>query len=145
MTDMLRRLDDIEARIAISELRSAYCWYTTRGERDLVVDLFADDCVFENHRADGEKPALALGKPALRAYLAKMAPGRRIPVVMNEILSISGDRASGTCVMQSFGGDPFCGHYVDEFVKVSGSWKFSVRRFFPYWPVFKPDESRRSP
>ena len=145
MSDLTKRLDDIEARIAISELRSAYCWYTTRGERDLVVELFTDDCIFENHRAEGEYPARVTGKAALREYLGKMAPGRRIPVVMNEILSVSGDRASGTCVMQSFGGDPFCGHYIDEFARVSGSWKFSVRRFFPYWPVFKPDKTRSIP
>jgi hypothetical protein len=145
MTDFASRLDIIEARFAISELRSQYCWYTTRGLRDEVVGLFTDDCIFQNSRNAHDEPITVTGKAGLREYLSKMKPGRRVPMVMNEIIKVNGDEAEGTCVMQSIGEDGFCGHYIDEFRRVDGRWLFSVRRFYPYWPIFKPDADRRDP
>lgn len=145
MDDLAERITRLEDRNAISELRSKYCWYTTRGERDAVIDLFTDDCLFVNHRGHGERPAEVRGREALRAHLSRMTPGRRIPMVMNEVVEITGTTASGTCVMNALGEDPFCGHYVDGFEKVDGVWKFSVRRFFPYAPIFRPDVERRDP
>ena len=41
--DIEKRLAAVEARFALSELRSKYCWYTVRGLRDQVVALFTDD------------------------------------------------------------------------------------------------------
>jgi hypothetical protein len=145
VNDIIDRLERIEARIAISELRSRYCWHTTRGDRDEVLALFTEDCIFENNRSAGEKPLVITGRAALRGYLSRMAPGRRVPMVTNEVLTVTGDAAIGTCVMQSIGADPFCGHYVDEFRKVAGQWQFSARRFYPYWPIFRPSADYDGP
>jgi hypothetical protein len=145
MNDLHRRLDVIEARIAISELRSRYCWYATRGMRDETLTLFTDDCFFENHRTAGGTPVSARGKPALREFMGWMRPASRVPLVTNEVTQVNGDTAEGSCVMQSVGDDGFCGHYVDAFLKLGGVWLFSSRRYFPYWPVYNPSPDRRAP
>ncbi|HSV79428.1 MAG TPA: nuclear transport factor 2 family protein [Ramlibacter sp.] len=145
MEDIEKRLAAIEARIAISELRSKYCWYTARGLQQDVVALFTDDGVFQNARADAAKPVVVTGTQALRDYFSRMKPARRIPLVTNEVTVIEGDAAEGTCAMYGVGEEGFCGHYVDTFAKVDGQWRFRARRFYPYWPTFHPDPDRRHP
>jgi ketosteroid isomerase-like protein len=140
-----RRLDALETRVAVSELRSKYGWYTVRGQRDAVVDLFTDDGVFENSRNASDGPVVVRGKAALREYFARMKPARRVPLVTNEVTQVDGDIAAGTCAMVSFGDDSFCGHYVDHFRKVDGHWLFSRRQFFPYWPIYRPSSERAHP
>jgi len=139
------RVANLEARNAISELRSAYCWYTVRGEREAVLALFTDDCVFENARNEGEAAQPVVGKQALRDYLSHMRPARRVPLVMNEVTTVTGDTAEGTCAMVSMGDGGFCGHYMDRFVRVGGRWLFQHRQFFPYWPVYRPSTERLHP
>jgi hypothetical protein len=146
MKTLERRIADLEARFAVSELRSTYCWYTTRGEVQAVVELFAEDAVFENSRGTSKAPVIVRGRDAIARHLSSMRPGRRIPLMVNEVTRILDiDRAEGTCVMTNVGEDPFCGHYVDEFVKVEEIWRFSARRFFPYSPQFSPSADRLAP
>jgi len=145
MSDIEHRLAAIEARFAISELRSKYCWYTVRAMKDAVLDLFTDDALFENSRTPASQPVAVRGRAALQDYFARMQPARRVPLVMNEVTQVDGDVAEGTCAMMSVGDDGFCGHYIDQFRKVDGQWRFSSRRFFPYWPMFKPAPDRLDP
>ncbi|MDM0021794.1 nuclear transport factor 2 family protein [Variovorax saccharolyticus] len=145
MATIEERLCALEDRFAISELRSRYCWYTVRALRHEVVELFTEDGVFENARSSEDTPAIVTGRAALQDYFSRMRPARRIPLVTNEVTHIHGDQVEGTCAMTSIGEDPFCGHYIDSFRKVEGRWLFSARRFFPYWPVFKPDKDRQHP
>lgn len=137
------RLQEIEDRFAISELRSTYSWHTVRGDRERLLTLFTVDGVFENHRAPGAGPAIATGQAELNGYFDHMAPARRFPMVMNEVTRITGDEAEGTCMMHSVGDDPFCGHYIDSFRRVDGNWLFSARRFYPYWPKFHPADQAK--
>jgi len=130
----------LEARVLISELRSRYCWYTTRGDRESVVNLFTKDCRFVNHRS-AKNVVTIHGRENLFNHLSEMKPGRRIPMVMNEITSVYTDTASGTCVMYALGEDPFCGHYEDTFKKVDDDWLFSSRSFYPYSPIFRPSQT----
>ena len=143
--DIEQRLNVIEARFAISELRSRYCWYTVRGLKDEVLTLFTDDAVFQNARSESEQPVTVAGKAALAEYFSRMKPARRIPLVTNEVTRVKGDTAEGTCAMLSVGDDGFSGHYIDTFQKVNGQWLFSSRKFFPYWPIYKPDVERTHP
>lgn len=83
MTTIEERLGLLEARNAISELRSTYCWYTARGMRDELVGLFTDDGLFENARSEGADPVRVHGRAQLLDYFARMKPARRIPLVMN--------------------------------------------------------------
>lgn len=145
MDELLKRLEVIEARFALGELRSKYCWYTSRGLKEDVLDLFTEDGIFENHRTPSGEPAVAAGRAELAAYFERMQPGRRLPTVMNEVVRVEDDRAEGTCVMLSVGDEEFCGHYVDEFQKVAGTWLIRKRSFFPYWPSFAPSPNRRHP
>jgi SnoaL-like domain len=145
MTAIEERLAALEARNSISELRAAYCWHTTRAARDALVGLFTSDGVFENTRNAAAPPVRIEGRPALIAFFARMTPARRVPLVMNEVIRVGGDRAEGTCAMMALGEDQFCGHYIDEFRKADGRWLFSRRRFFPYWPDYRPDPERTEP
>ncbi len=145
MNDVATRLQAMEDRIAISELRSMYCWYTARAMKEDVVELFADDAIFENTRGSQASPVRIVGRAALADFFTKMRPGRRIPLVVNEVIQVDGDEAQGTCAMVSFGEDNFVGHYVDKFRRVGGRWLFSHRQFFPYWPDFRPDSQRLHP
>ncbi len=145
MQSLESRIATLEARFALSELRSKYCWHTARGDREAVVALFTVNGVFENHRKPGRVPAVAIGHHEIRAYLSQMAPGRRLPSVTNEVIRIDGDTAQGTCFMSSIGDEPFCGHYIDSFRLHQGQWLFSRREFYPYWPVFAPSPDHTTP
>ncbi len=143
--DLEQRIADLEARVAISELRSKYCWYVVRGMKQDVLALFTEDGVFQNARTANEQPVVVQGRAALDGYFSNMKPARRIPIVTNEVITLNADKAQGTCAMLGVGGDSFCGHYIDAFRKVEGRWLFSARQFFPYWPVYKPDRNRLHP
>jgi len=145
MNDLERRMGILEARYEISALRSKYCWYTTRGMRDAVVALFTDDCLFANARQPDGAVVEVRGHNALSTYLARMRPGRRVPMVMNEVTDVYGDSAEGTCVMQSLSDDPFVGHYIDSFRRTEGVWLFAARRFHPYFPTYYPNADRVDP
>ncbi len=145
MKDFEQRLQVIESRFQISELRSKYCWYTVRGLRDEVLALFTSDGVFENARNEGDAPVRVHGQEALAEYFSRLKPARRVPLVMNEVTHIEGDAAEGSCAMLGIGDDGFAGHYIDQFRRVDGAWLFASRRFFPYWPIYKPDADRRHP
>ena len=139
------RLVALESRNAISELRAAYCWHTVRAAREALVELFTADGVFENTRNAAAPPVRIEGREALVAFFARTTPARRIPLVMNEVIHVDGDAAEGTCAMMALGEDSFCGHYIDDFRKEHGRWLFARRRFFPYWPDYRPDAERKQP
>lgn len=145
MSDLEKRLEVIESRYAISELRSRYCWYTVRGLREELLKLFTDDGVFQNARSEGEAPVMVKGQGALAEYFSRIKPARRVPLVTNEVTTINGDTAEGTCAMLGVGDEGFAGHYIDQFQRVNGAWQFSSRQFFPYWPLYKPDPTRIHP
>ena len=145
MRSIEERLSDIEVRNAISELRAAYCWHTVRAARLPLVELFTEDAIFENTRNASAAPVRIVGREALLAFFTRMTPARRVPLVMNEVIRVQGDRAEGTCAMMSLGEDSFCGHYIDDFRKVGDRWLFAHRRFFPYWPDYRPSPDRSDP
>jgi hypothetical protein len=145
MTLLEQRVEALEARNAISELRAAYCWHTARARREALVELFTPDGIFENTRDAAAEPVRVEGRDALFAFFSRMTPARRIPLVMNEVVRIAGESAEGTCAMMALGKDHFCGHYIDDFRKAGGRWLFSRRRFFPYWPDYRPDPMRVDP
>lgn len=143
MHDIEARLAVLEAKNAISELRSKYCWFTTRGDAAGILSLFTEDGIFQNIRGgkDGA-PLVIAGKAALTEYFARAKPARRVPATLNEVTEVTGDTATGTAVMTNFTDEPFCGHYIDDFEKIDGVWKFKVRRFYTYWPIYSPAPDR---
>jgi hypothetical protein len=101
-TDLEARIDALESRAAIDELRSRYAWHAMRGDAAGVASLFTEDCVFDG--------------PA--------GPG---------IIEVNGDRATGSCVMETPMAPDFghlVGDYVEEFARIDGKWYFAVRRMY---------------
>jgi SnoaL-like domain len=146
VNDLERRIDRIEARTAVSELRSTYCWYITRGFGKDIAALFTDDGVFQNVRGGvGGQPKIVSGKAALQENFARIQPAMRIPLIMNEVIRIDRNAATGTCAMVAFGDETFSGHYYDEFRRENGRWLFSRREYYTYWPVFMPSPDLQHP
>jgi len=143
---LVRRVESIEARIALSELRAKYAWYIAHGAASEVADLFTEDGIFEMYET-AERVVTMKGRDVIRERLSAVPDGVRVPLVTNEIFSIDGDRARGTCAMHSpvspgqSGG--FGGHYVDELQRVRGTWLFSRRTFYYYWPIYSADRNAR--
>lgn len=139
MTDT-QLLRELAAREEIKELRARYGWHAARGDYDRVAELFTPAGLFEA-TADGRRSAHR-GREAIRAYLAgSIAPGVVFPMIHNEIITIDGDQAFGTCAMQSrspLPGQPgFSGYYHDRAEVCDGRWLFAERRFFFYTPTFE--------
>lgn len=142
-------VDRLESDLAIKELRSKYCWYAARGLAEPVVELFVDDCRFENTDFEG-KPVVTLGKAALLKNLQAIGkPGLVTPLIVNHIVDIDGDTATGTCTMDSAasplpGAPPLVVFYYDTFRRIDGRWYFASRDLRYYRPRYevKPDETR---
>jgi hypothetical protein len=133
-------LRDLAAREEIKELRARYGWHVARGDYDRIAELFTPAGVFEVLN-DGRRTAYR-GREAIRALLAsRAAPGQLFPMIHNEIITVDGDHAFGSCAMQSLSplpGQPgFSGYYHDRFEVREGRWLFTERRFFFYIPVFE--------
>jgi len=134
-----RLLHDLLAREAVRELRARYGWHAARGDYEAIVGLFAPDGMFEV-KYDGARRQLR-GREAIRAFLqATMAPGMVFPMIHNDIVTVEGDEAYGTCAMESRSPDGkggFSGYYHDRARRHEGRWLFSERRWFFYVPEFE--------
>jgi len=135
--------DDVRellVRKEISELRSKYCWYVSRGDYERVVELYTPDGIFD-FAMDGKRVSVK-GTAALRDALARTTfPGVVFPMVHNEISFVDGDTAHGICSMEAKCTAPglpgFSGYYHDKFRVHEGKWRFTERRFFRYFPDFE--------
>ena len=134
------RIRLLEDREAIKELTSRYFWHAVRGETAAMASLFTADGVFDATPAGG--PWVAQGFVNLVKYfdlVMKPVP-TAIPTVHNHIMTIEGDEASGTCVLDTpiggkFGGG-FVGYYKDRYRRENGHWRF-VERLFDNYAVFQ--------
>lgn len=136
--DIISRLDAIEARFQISELRSQYAWYAARGNAENIANLFTEDGVFEMYESEGRIKTL-VGRSTIEAHFKGMRKGMRVPMITNEIVRINGDAARGTSAIlmpiSPSSDRAYGGHYIDDFVKVDGIWLFKRRNFYYYWPT----------
>lgn len=137
-----QRLDILESREQIKELRAQYAWHAARGKIKEVVALFTEDAIFESWAKDQRH--FIRGRTELEALMmaADMKrPCTVVPLIHNDIIEIDGDHASGTCVMQTpvgpDGTDGFTGYYHDVMRREQGRWLFSERRFYLYLPFYE--------
>jgi hypothetical protein len=133
------RLDRIESRAEISELRARYARFAVQGDYRGVAGLFTEDCVFDGPNGPGKR-AVVRGRDNLAAFLAPSI-GRRgsvYPLIHNEIIEIEGDRATGWCMMESPAAPGF-GHivceYHDAFARIDGRWYFAKRTMYLFLPT----------
>ena len=137
-TDILARLQVVEDKLAIYELKAAYCAACDDDHNaDTVVTLFAKDGVWE-------APGLITcdGPDELHAFFSTMGtPGgmrNSAHMVMNPHISIDGDTATGRWrfLMMWTGLLPdggvqyvrIIGTYEDRFVREDGRWLFKSLR-----------------
>jgi hypothetical protein len=127
------RLADVEARLAISDLRARYCHLADQHRWEELAELFTEDAEFH-------ALAAVRGRDALLEYLRGLPQAMDAfwHRTMNETLVVDGDRAEGAayfdapCVVD---GTPMlcAGRYDDEFVRAADGWRFSRRRLHFFW------------
>ena len=126
MGKRLKVLEDIEA---IKVLKVRYCAYCDDNyDADGIASLFTEDAVW-----DGGMRGRAEGREGIRNFF-DMAPQRlpfAVHMVMNPIIEIEGDTATGTWYLfqactfaegdQAVWGSA---RYNEEYMRVDGEWKF---------------------
>ena len=139
MSEIEERVEQLEARLAdladreaIRELTSDYCQRVQRGDVEAVVELFCEDGSIEM------EDTVTRGHEQLRASysqaLAEMTPK---PFIHNHVIELDGDSARGICsveirLVQDGRAHDAAGHYVDDYRKVDGRWRFQRRVFVVY-------------
>jgi ketosteroid isomerase-like protein len=129
-------LEDLETRVRVLEdiedikrLKHRYCGYCDDGyDADALAGLFTEDAVW-----DGRDRGRYEGREAIRQFF-QVAPERlpfAIHMVMNAVIDVDGDRATGTWYLfqpctYADGDQAIWGsaHYNEEYVRVDGQWKF---------------------
>lgn len=123
-------------REAIRELPVRYCHHVWRNEPEQMIELFADECVFDDSAAGGlcTVTGRVVGKDQLlAAYRRSMGPQPSKPFIHNHVVTLdTPDRATGTCYLDlrmphRVDAEPIIGWYDDVYVKVAGRWLFAER------------------
>ena len=131
----------MEERVAIEDLTYFYALYVDTRQLDLVVELFADDGVFDETRSG--LPEVVRGSLELAQYYREsMVPIEGIVhYISNHLISeYSVDQARGTCYVfceaRLKDGSPVrvFGYYDDDYVKIDGKWRFQSRVVVPLLP-----------
>lgn len=149
-TTLAQRVDALESDVAIKELRAKYCWYAARGDAARIVDLFTQNCRFEGPILENGRRDVKIGRDQLLPYLSQSIgkPGLVVPLIVNHVLSVRGDEATGTCAMETavspLPGTPalLC-FYYDEFKRIDGRWYFSSRQLSFYRPEMQLDPGEK--
>ncbi len=97
-----QRLDILESREQIKELRAIYGWHAARGDAQSIANLFTEDGVFEC-LAGGRKRIRSQGRNAIARFIAagNTSPAFVLPMIHNDIIVIEGDNAHGSCAMEN--------------------------------------------
>ena len=135
----LRVLEDVEE---IKRLKARYCGYCDNNyEADKIASLFVEGGVW-----DGGIRGKAEGREAIREFFVNAS--RRLPfavhMVMNPIIEVDGDTATGTWYLfqpctYSEGDRAVWGsaRYDEEYVRVNGAWMFRhLKLTSHFWTPF---------
>ena len=134
MTETLEaRIQRIEDRSAISELRARYCHLLDDQDWDKFIALFTEDGAFSGlETVQGHGP--------LRAFFERFAAGTPDfwHFCTNETIAIDGDTATGRVTLEYLSATDgvshvSAGHYDDVMRKTGGQWRFVSRRITFYY------------
>jgi hypothetical protein len=122
------RVQALEDRAAISELRARFCRLIDESRWADVAALFVEDGFYRGRDKD------LRGREQLHAYFAS-GPRRRERAwhfIHNETVAIDGDRATGSCYLDCplvVDGTPVvcAASYDDELVRTPDGWRFQGR------------------
>src|SRR4051812_16819039 len=125
----------VQELIDREEIRELVARYAQRvSQRLTMTDMFVENGEFIV-RMPGQPVQVARGHQQLEHAFATAAarPSLSMPAVHNQVISISGDEATGTAWVElytlennqrTFTG---CGYYADRLRRVDGRWKFVAR------------------
>jgi hypothetical protein len=120
---------ELSDREAIRELTHRYAHCVWRKEIAGAVELFTED----GEMNTGDRPVIKGRKALLESYHEIFGGADFHPFVHDHLISIQGDRATGTCHLDlraTIDGESMigAGYYDDEYVRVGGKWKFRARK-----------------
>jgi ketosteroid isomerase-like protein len=122
----VRELADAEA---IRNLARRYAHHVWQKNVPAAVGLFTEDGEMDT----GDRPAIKGRQALLAAYEEMFAEARFQPFVHNHVITLNGERATGTCYLDlraAVGGKSMIGsgYYDDHYVQVDGEWRFRSRK-----------------
>lgn len=139
---LAKRIDEMEARLAIADVVHAYARFIRADQPDKVAEaLFSPDSFYEMRDGDPDKADYTVrrrleGRAEVDAFLSQMKGHQHpVPLIHNLMIEVDGDSATANCVMegQVYGGTHRTfGEYHDNFRRIDGRWYFSSRVFTIY-------------
>ena len=137
--DLEQRIQLLEDREKIKELRATYCFLVDDDQyAELVNDHFTLDagCDFRSRMA-GFDPMVSKGREQVLSFFQETVANLlkdMTHTTHNNRITIDGDRASGDCYFEltareANSSSPMvgAGRYKDEYQRVGGIWQFSQR------------------
>jgi len=134
ITDLLQRITVLEDIEAIKKLKARYCAVCDDAHNpDKITTLFAEDGIWEGLDGIGSHQGHAAIRKLFENFRDRISFSQHN--VMNPIIEVSGDHAKGSWYFMG----PFtfrkgnrqiwlAARYEDDYVKVSGQWKFQHLR-----------------
>ena len=137
--DLQHRIQQLEDRELIRELRATYCFLVDDNQYvELIDNFFTDDarCDFRVRLGDTE-PLISNGREEILDFFATIVVGTLKDMshtTHNHRIAIDGDCGSGDCYFELTARDadtavPMigAGRYDDKYQRLDGRWRFSQR------------------
>lgn len=138
---LIRRIDELESRLAIAGLIDAYTHAFDREDREMMASIWHEDALFDLGEAFGCYRGIdeilkgAEGFWTGLEWMHHWSP--------NALITLAGDSASSVvnldCMVKNAEGPAMiAGNYFDRFERRDGRWKFAERKFvMDYWTTLK--------
>ena len=135
-----QRVQELEDRERIRELRATYCFLVDDGRFDELVNrCFTENARCDFRATDGSfKPFVSNGRQGIRAFYFNGVGGLlrdMCHTVHNHRIVLNGDEASGDCYFELTATDNLTGNdvigtgrYIDRYRREEGEWRFAERR-----------------
>jgi hypothetical protein len=132
-------MHQIEDRLAIGELTSRYAYYVDTFQNDKIMELWAEDAVFDESRVGTGRHE---GVRAIEAFFieVKKSVTHQAHITANQLIEELNDtRAKGIVfsiveAVTAAGNMRAVVYYSDEYVKIGGRWRFQSRAIHPLLP-----------
>jgi hypothetical protein len=133
----VKALKDIEE---IKNLHREYIFAHNCEDWDVMIDCFTDTAMLE---VGWDK---AMGTKEITSFfldsVAKNLRAKGAHILIQPLITVEGDKASGYWIMEHFLNDPYGsenvswgqGKYYCEYIRDNGKWKFSSLKFTRPWP-----------
>ena len=134
---LAQRIDELESRMAITDLIAAYTHAFDREDRDLMISIWHEDALLDLGEGLGTYKGIDRILEAADGFWTSMdwlhhwCP--------NALVTLDGDTATAAvnldCLVRGSDGPVMIGgNYFDRFERRAGQWRFAERRFvMDYW------------